>query len=236
MARKYDLKLIEDNAHGFGGSFNSKALGTFGAISTLSFHETKNITCGEGGAIVLNDESFVERAEILREKGTDRTRFLRGQVDKYTWNDLGSSWIPSDILASVLAGQLERFDEIQEKRMNIWNNYASGLKEWARTNYVRLPQIPAGAAHSAHMFFLRLPSLVHRDALILHLKSAGIEAVFHYQPLHLSPVGLHLGGAQGQLPVAEEAAETLVRLPLFEDLTESQQDFIVATVTEFRLA
>ncbi len=227
------VTLIEDNAHGLGGRWAGEALGVFGALSTLSFHETKNITCGEGGALVVNDNGLLERAEILREKGTDRARFLRGQVDKYTWVDIGSSWVMSDLLAAVLVGQLERFDAIHEKRHAIWRRYAVELAPWAAENGVRLPDIPSQAEHTAHLFHLRLTDLDARTRFIDHMAGAGISAVFHYQPLHLSEVGRRYGGREGQHRVTEDAGDTLVRLPLFESLTSAQVDRVVERVTSF---
>ena len=234
LAEEHGLILIEDNAHGLGGSWNGQRLGTFGSLSTLSFHETKNVTCGEGGAIVINDPSLLERAEILREKGTDRTKFSRGLVDKYTWVDVGSSWVLSDLLAGVLVGQLERFDEIQARRMDIWRQYATGLEDWAHTNSVRLPQIPAGAEHPAHMFHLRLPDLTQRDRFIDHMRQNDVMAVFHYQPLEASPVGRRIHPDQAPCPVSSRASETLVRLPLFADLSASELEQAIRAALEFR--
>jgi len=232
LAARHGIALIEDNAHGLGGSFDSQRLGTFGAMSTLSFHETKNITCGEGGALVINDPSLVERAEILREKGTNRARFLRGQVDKYTWVDNGSSWVMSDMLAAILTAQLERFDEIQERRLMLWQRYQDGLADWAAQAGVLLPHIPAEADHTAHMFHLRLPSLEHRDAFIAHMRDRGVQTVFHYQALHESPVGLSLQEDHACL-VASEASHTLVRLPLFYDLSDVDQKTVIDAATAF---
>jgi len=224
---RYGLTLVEDNAHGLGGRWSGTALGTFGAVSTLSFHETKNITCGEGGALVINQPDLLERAEILREKGTDRARFFRGQVDKYTWVDVGSSWVLSDLLAAILDGQLERFDEIQAKRHAVWSRYAADLAPWASEHGVRLPEIPSEAEHTAHLFHLRFRDLENRSRFIAHMASAGVSAVFHYQPLHLSDVGRRFGGLEGQHPVTENAGDTLVRLPLFESLTSEQVERVV---------
>ena len=233
LAARHELTLIEDNAHGLGGGYAGKRLGTFGAMSTLSFHETKNITCGEGGAIILNDLALVERAEILREKGTDRSRFLRGQVDKYTWVDIGSSWVLSDMLAAVLLAQLERFDDIQSHRMQLWTRYQEALEPWAADVGVALPGVPPEAHHTAHMFHLRLDSAERRDAFIRHLGERGALAVFHYQALHESPVGRSLGESHG-CPVASRAADTLVRLPLFNDMSESEQGAVIEATLAFR--
>jgi dTDP-4-amino-4,6-dideoxygalactose transaminase len=233
IAEKHNLTLIEDNAHGLGGAWAGRTLGTFGALSTLSFHETKNITCGEGGAIIVNDPTVVERAEILREKGTDRARFFRGQVDKYTWVDVGSSWVMSDLLAAILVGQLERFDEIQTKRHAVWSRYSVELRPWATEHGVRLPEIPDEAQHTAHLFHMRFADLATRTRFIDHMAAVGISVVFHYQPLHLSEVGQRYGGRPGQHRVTEEAGDTLVRLPLFESLTDEQVDRVVERVTSF---
>ena len=233
LAKDHDLMLIEDNAHGLFAKYRGKYLGTFGALATQSFHETKNITCGEGGALVINDASLAERAEILREKGTDRTKFLRGQVDKYTWVDTGSSWVISDLLAAILFGQLSRADEIYKQRMDIWNRYHTELETWALNNNVVLPTVPEGCEHTGHVYHLRFQRGDQRDKFIEHLKQLGIYAVFHYQPLHLSTVGRTLGGRDGQFPFTESAGDCLVRLPLFNALTNDEQTYIIESVTAF---
>ena len=236
LAKDHNLILIEDNAHGLFAKYRGKYLGTFGALATQSFHETKNITCGEGGALVINDASLAERAEILREKGTDRTKFLRGQVDKYTWVDVGSSWVISDLLAAILFGQLSRADEIYRQRMNIWNRYHNELQTWAAKHDVTLPTVPEGCEHTGHVYHLRFQHGVQRDKFIEHLKQLGIYAVFHYQPLHLSTVGRTLGGQDGQFPVTESAGDCLVRLPLFNSLTSDEQTYIIESVKVFNPA
>ena len=236
LAKDHNLILIEDNAHGLFAKYRGKYLGTFGALATQSFHETKNITCGEGGALVINDASLAERAEILREKGTDRTKFLRGQVDKYTWVDVGSSWVISDLLAAILFGQLSRADEIYMQRMNIWNRYHNELQTWAAKHDVTLPTVPEGCEHTGHVYHLQFKHGVQRDKFIEHLKQLGIYAVFHYQPLHLSTVGRTLGGQDGQFPVTESAGDCLVRLPLFNSLTSDEQTFIIDSVKVFNPA
>jgi dTDP-4-amino-4,6-dideoxygalactose transaminase len=233
LAKDHDLMLIEDNAHGLFAKYHGKYLGTFGALATQSFHETKNITCGEGGALVVNDASLAERAEILREKGTDRTKFLRGQVDKYTWVDTGSSWVISDLLAAILFGQLSRADEIYKQRMDIWNRYHAELQTWAWNHNVALPSVPDGCEHTGHVYHLRFQRGDQRDKFIDHLKQLGIYAVFHYQPLHLSTVGRTLGGRDGQLPITERAGDCLVRLPLFNTLTNDEQTYVIESVTAF---
>jgi dTDP-4-amino-4,6-dideoxygalactose transaminase len=233
LAAEHGVTLIEDNAHGLGGNDRGRRLGTFGAMSALSFHETKNITCGEGGALVINDPALVERAEILREKGTDRSRFLRGQVDKYTWVDNGSSWVLSDLLAAVLVAQLERFNSIQKHRMQLWERYEAELADWAVVNGALLPEVPASAQHTAHMFHIRLDGIERRDAFIRHLKEQDILSVFHYQALHQSPMGVALKNTRA-CPVASQAAGTLVRLPLFNDMTHDQQSAVIAAARSFR--
>lgn len=235
ICARYGLMLIEDNAHGLSGTYRGRPLGTFGALATQSFHETKNITCGEGGALIVNDLSLVERAEILREKGTDRSRFLRGQVDKYTWVDLGSSWVLSDLLAGVLLGQLERIDTIQGRRHNIWDRYEAELVDWAQDNKVMLPYVPIDREHTAHLFYLRLPDLDARDRLIAHLRRHDILAVFHYQPLHLSEFGSSCGRQAGECRVSEVAGETLLRLPLYPALTDAEQARVVEVVRSFAI-
>jgi dTDP-4-amino-4,6-dideoxygalactose transaminase len=230
---RHGIVLIEDNAHGLFSTYKEKSLGSFGSLATLSFHETKNITCGEGGALLINEDSFIERAEILREKGTDRSRFLRGQVDKYTWVDLGSSWVISDILAAILMSQLKRSEVIQKKRRFAFDYYERELSSWAVNQGFRRPVVPEYCQHSSHMYFLRLQGIEQRDHFIDHLKGLGISAVFHYQPLHLSQVGRSLGGKVGQCPVSEEAGNCLVRLPLFSLLSEIQLEQIASAVTSF---
>lgn len=189
--------VVEDNAHGLFGQYRGRPLGTLGQLSTLSFHETKNISCGEGGALVLNDPEMIERAEIIREKGTNRSRFFRGQVDKYTWVDVGSSYLPSDALAALLLAQLEMREQIQERRRAIWDRYRAELGEWADESQVGLPHVPPHCDQPAHLFYLLLPTLADRQELIAHLKAAGVVATFHYVPLHLSKMGVRLGGRRG---------------------------------------
>ena len=234
VARSHGVSVIEDNAHGLFGKYKRKFLGTFGSMATLSFHETKNFTCGEGGALLLNDESLVERSEIIREKGTNRSRFFRGQVDKYTWVDIGSSYLPSDILAAFLYAQLEAREQIQAKRKRIWNCYHEHLQEWAASHSARLPVIPPECDQPYHMFYLLMPSLEKRQALIAHLKSRGILSVFHYLSLHLSEMGQRLGGKQGDCPVTEDISDRLIRLPFHNDLSETEQLIIIKAISEFK--
>jgi dTDP-4-amino-4,6-dideoxygalactose transaminase len=234
VARRHGVAVVEDNAHGLFGKYKGRYLGTFGALATQSFHETKNVTCGEGGALVINDERYVERAEIIREKGTDRSRFFRGQVDKYTWVDVGSSYLPSDLLAAFLCAQLEARAEIQAKRRRVWEYYWSALQDWVRRREVRLPVVPAHCEQPYHMFYLVMPSLRTRQGMIDHLRSQGITSVFHYQPLHLSDMGRAFGGRQGDCPAAEDISGRLVRLPFYNDLTRQDQDRIVDAILRFR--
>ena len=233
ISRDHNLVLIEDNAHGLFAKYKGKYLGTFGALATQSFHETKNITCGEGGALIINDPSLSERAEILREKGTDRTKFLRGQVDKYTWVDVGSSWVISDLLAAILYGQLLRADEIYLQRIKIWSRYHNELASWASSNSVITPTVPDGCEHTGHVYHLRFQRGIQRDKFIEHLKNLDIYAVFHYQPLHLSTVGRSIGGKDGQFPITENAGDCLIRLPLFNTMSEVEQTHVIESVKSF---
>lgn len=227
IGRRHRLRIVEDNAHGFMGTYRGRPLGTFGDLATLSFHETKNFTCGEGGALILNNPAFVERAEILREKGTDRARFFRGQVDKYSWRDLGSSYVMSDVLAAFLYAQLRSRARVQAARRHIWRRYARELAPWAADQGVRLPIVPKHCRHPAHLFYLLFPTRAMRDKAIAHLKERGILSVFHYLPLHLSPMGRRFGGRRGQHPVAESVADRLLRLPLYFELTDQEQSDVI---------
>ena len=233
IARRHNLVLIEDNAHGLFARYKGKFLGTFSTMATQSFHETKNITCGEGGALLINDESLVERAEILREKGTNRSKFLRGQVDKYTWVDIGSSWVVSDLLAAILWGQLQRADQINQRRVYIWNRYDHELADWADTHGVLRPFVPDGCEHVGHVYHLRFQTGEQRTRFIDHMKQRQISCVFHYQPLHVSPVGQRFGGFAGQCPVSEHAGECLVRLPLYNTLSDADQNRVIESVVAF---
>jgi dTDP-4-amino-4,6-dideoxygalactose transaminase len=217
------------------GRYRGKPLGTFGSLATLSFHETKNFTCGEGGALLINDLAYIDRAEIIREKGTDRSRFFRGQVDKYTWVDIGSSYLPSDMLAAFLYAQLEARARIQAARRSIWERYCRDLQSWASENGVGLPKVPAHCDQSFHMFYLLLPSLECRQALIAHLGSRDILSVFHYQPLHLSTMGKKFGGKQGDCPVTESVSDRLLRLPFYNDLDDMAQARVISAVQEFKM-
>lgn len=233
IAHKKNLAVIEDNAHGLFGQYRGRFLGTFGCFSTQSFHETKNVTCGEGGALLINEERYVDRAEIIREKGTNRSLFFRGQVDKYSWVDIGSSYLPSDILAAFLLSQLEAWQEIQAARRRIWQTYYDGLKAWADRGGVGLPFVPSHCAQAYHMFYLLLPSLKDRQALISHLRERGILAVFHYLPLHLSEYARRWGAREGDCPVTEDVSARLLRLPFFFSLTDSEQAQVIDSICSF---
>ena len=234
IAQRHGIMVVEDNAHGLFGKYKGKYLGTMGCLATQSFHETKNVTCGEGGALLINDERYVDRAEIIREKGTNRNRFFRGEVDKYTWVDLGSSYLPSDVLAAFLFAQLEHREEIQTQRKRIWESYRDHLCQWAREHGVGMPFVPKFCEQSWHMFYLLMPTFEARGRLIAHLKAHGILSVFHYLPLHLSEMGQHWGGQKGDCPVTESVSERLVRLPFYNELNEEEQERVVAAVREFR--
>jgi dTDP-4-amino-4,6-dideoxygalactose transaminase len=233
LASEAGITLIEDNAHGLFGAYRGKPLGTFGALATQSFHETKNFSCGEGGALIINDPQLAERAEILREKGTNRSRFFRGQIDKYSWVDTGSSYLPSEILTAVLCAQLEAREKVQARRHVIWERYASELKAWASTRAITLPVIPDGCDPTAHVFWMLLPSLEQRGLFIEHLKAVGVLSVFHYLPLHLSDMGRRFGGKPGDCPVSEDVSDRLVRLPLFFALTDDEQSDVIGQATSF---
>lgn len=230
VAEAHGVPVVEDNAHGLFGAYRGRRLGTFGVLSTLSFHDTKNLSCGEGGALVINDASYADRAEIIREKGTNRTRFYRGQVDKYTWCDIGSSYLPSDILAAYLLAQLEARDEIQARRQALWARYQSGLSDWASQHGIGLPTVPADCVHPAHLFYLVMPSLEARTRLLAFLRERQVLAVFHYLPLHLSDMGRRFGGHEGQCPVTESISDRLVRLPLFYQLSDADQERVIDAV------
>ena len=233
-AARHGIAVVEDNAHGLFGKYRGKPLGTFGCLAAQSFHETKNINCGEGGALLINDPRLGERAEIIREKGTNRSRFFRGLVDKYTWVDVGSSYVPSDILAAYLYAQLEARERIQAARRRLWEYYHRHLRDWAGKRNVVLPRVPAHCEQAYHMYYLLLSSLEQRQALIAHLRERGIMGVFHYQPLHLSEMGRRLGGKEGDCPVTEAVSDRLLRLPFYNELTEADQARVVGAVAEFR--
>lgn len=232
IAKRHGLKVVEDAAQAIDAFYRGQPLGTLGDLSAFSFHETKNIVCGEGGALHVNDPALAARAEIVREKGTNRSSFFRGEVDKYGWVDVGSSFLPSDLTAAFLLAQMEDCDRIQARRHAIWERYYARLAPLERAGDVELPRVPSGATHNAHMFYLVCPSLAVREALIQHLKASGVAAVFHYQSLHASRfyADRHDGRA---LPHADRFTDCLLRLPLFYELSDEQVDYVAATVTEF---
>jgi dTDP-4-amino-4,6-dideoxygalactose transaminase len=233
IAHRHHVPIIEDNAHGLFAKYKGKWTGTLGCLATQSFHETKNLTCGEGGALLVNDPALVERALIIREKGTNRNQFFRGQVDKYSWVDLGSSYLPSDLLAAFLFAQLEARQEILEKRKRIWEYYQAHLSSWALNTDIRLPVVPPDCDQAYHMFYLILPSQEYRQSLIAHLKAQGILSVFHYVPLHLSEMGLKFAAREAHCPVTEDVSARLLRLPFYNDLTEAEQSRVVAALSSF---
>lgn len=236
VAERHGLVVIEDNAHGLGGSYRGRPLGSLSAMAAQSFHETKNIQCGEGGALVFNDLRFLERAEVIREKGTNRSQFFRGMVDKYRWVDLGSSYLPSDLLAAFLTGQLESFETIQRQRQAVWSAYHHELAGWAAEQGVVQPTVPADRVHPAHLYYLLLPTLAERQRLIGHLAERGVQATFHYQPLHCAPAGRRYGRvAPGGCPVTEQVADRLVRLPLFAGMAPRECEQVVDAVQSYRV-
>ena len=233
IAKRHNLYVIEDAAQGVNAKYNNTYLGTMGDIGTYSFHETKNYICGEGGAIVLNNEKLVERAEIIREKGTNRSKFFRGEVDKYTWVDIGSSFLPSDILAAFLYAQLENMESINRRRGQLFDYFYKSLIPLVNDGKLRLPYISSECESNSHMFYIILNDENTRNALMDYLKSKGILAVFHYLPLHLSPVGLSMGYKEGQLPVTESMSGRLLRLPFYYDLKKDEQAEVVKCIKKF---
>lgn len=233
LTEQHGIALIEDNAHGLGGTWRGRQLGTIGTLGTQSFHDTKNVHCGEGGALLLSDEILMGRAEIMREKGTNRARFLRGQVDKYSWQDIGSSYLPSELNAAVLDAQLDEFDAIQAQRHRVWDTYAAQLPDWAERTGARLMTVPEDREHTAHMFFLQMPSEESRDGLIRHLAAQGIVAPFHYIPLDSSPAGLKYGRTPVPCTRSARFSSTILRLPLWPMLTEAQLGRVVEAVTAY---
>lgn len=229
------IAVVEDNAHGLFGKYKGRWLGTMGCLAAQSFHETKNIACGEGGALLINDESLIDRAEIIREKGTNRSRFFRGQVDKYSWVDLGSSYVISDLLGAFLYGQMEVWQRIQARRAQIWRSYDDGLAAWCAANGVGRPQVPAHCEQPWHMYYMLMPSAESRRRLIGHLRAHGILAVFHYLPLHLSEFGVRYGGKPGDCPVTEDVSERLVRLPFYCSLKDEEQSRVIDLICSLSL-
>ena len=233
IARRHGLLVIEDAAQAVMSSYKGRPLGTIGDVGCYSFHETKNYSMGEGGAVVVNNPAFVERAEILREKGTDRARFFRGQVDKYTWVDIGDSFLPSELNAAYLWAQLEMADEINENRLKSWNAYHAAFRDLADAGRIELPTVPEGCVHNAHMFYLKCRDLSERTALIRFLKERDILAVFHYVPLHSAPAGLKYGRFSGEDAYTTRESDRLVRLPLYYGLTREDQARVIAAVRDF---
>ena len=236
LSRRHGVPLVEDNAHGLFGKYRGRWLGTFGSLAAQSFHETKNVSCGEGGALLINDPALAQRAEILREKGTNRSLFFRGQIDKYSWVDVGSSYLPSDALARhCTCRTLEVADQIQKRRKEIWDQYAARLADWGAEQGVRLPFVPADCDHPSHLFYLILPSLEDRQAFIEHAQTHNVCCVFHYQPLNLSQMGQSWGGQSNPCPVTEAVSDCLTRLPLFYEMTDADQEQVIRAVTSYKV-
>ena len=233
VARRYNLLVVEDAAQGVMSTYKGRALGSIGDIGCYSFHETKNYSMGEGGAVLVNNPTFVERAEIVREKGTNRSRFLRGQIDKYTWVDCGSSYLPSELNAAYLWAQLEKADEINENRLETWNYYYEHLKPLADAGKLELPHIPSECEHNAHMFYVKLKNLQERTAFIAYLKKQGVQSVFHYIPLHSAPAGLKFGRFSGEDVFTTNESERLARLPMYYGMTEKDRQTVIRTVKGF---
>ncbi|KFB70962.1 MAG: UDP-4-amino-4-deoxy-L-arabinose--oxoglutarate aminotransferase [Candidatus Accumulibacter phosphatis] len=235
IARRHGLIVIEDAAQGLMSTYRGRPLGSIGNLAALSFHETKNIISGEGGALLINDARFVERAEVIREKGTNRSQFFRGQVDKYTWVDIGSSYLPGEIISAFLFAQMEEAQAITDRRLSLWSQYHRRLATAESSGVLRRPQIPAECRHNAHMYYLLLPNLETRTEFISRLNSKGIHPVFHYVPLHSAPAGRRFGRVHGELPVTDEVADRLVRLPFWVGLEEQQGEVIeklIETIAE----
>lgn len=233
IAKRHNLKVVEDAAQGIQSTYKGQALGTFGDYGCFSFHETKNFSMGEGGALLIKDAKNIEKAEIIREKGTNRSRFFRGEIDKYTWMDAGSSYLPSELNAAYLYAQLECADEIYNDRMNTWNIYYESLKELADKRYIELPVVPENCTHNAHMFYIKAKDLEERSELISYLKQNGVNAVFHYIPLHSAPAGSRYGQFHGEDIFTTKESERLVRLPLYYGLTEQNCEWIIENVKQF---
>jgi dTDP-4-amino-4,6-dideoxygalactose transaminase len=230
LAKQYDLRVIEDAAQGVTSTYKGKALGSIGDLGAYSFHETKNVISGEGGGLLVNSPEFVTRAEVIREKGTDRSRYFRGEVDKYTWQDVGSSFLPGEIIAAFLWAQLEQADSITEQRLASWGYYHGLLSDFEREGWLRRPVIPEHCAHNAHMYYVLIAPNINRQIVLDELKRSGIGAVFHYIPLHSSPAGMVLGRAAGELRATDALAARLIRLPLWVGLTRAQQEEVVTVL------
>ncbi|MHB8957298.1 MAG: dTDP-4-amino-4,6-dideoxygalactose transaminase [Pirellulaceae bacterium] len=233
IASGHRLLVVEDAAQGVNAYYRDRALGSMGDLATFSFHETKNYMCGEGGALCINRPELVERACIIRDKGTDRQRFVRGEVDKYTWVDIGGSYVPSEIVCAFLLAQLEAMEKITVKRHAIYRQYENAFQALARQGHFELPQVPAHCRANSHLFYLLLENRARRDALIEHLRSRSIQAVFHYMPLHASTMGRQYGYRAGDFPITEDISDRLVRLPMYYDMSGSQQQRVVDGVIDF---
>lgn len=233
IAKRHNLYVVEDAAQGVSSFYKGRALGTIGDYGCFSFHETKNYSMGEGGALLIREEENIERAEIIREKGTNRSKFFRGQVDKYTWVAAGSSYLPSELNAAYLYAQLEQIDKIFDNRMHAWDRYHAGFRELAAAGHIELPVIPEGCAHNAHMYYIKAKDLEERTALIAFLKTRGVNAVFHYIPLHSAPAGLKMGRFHGEDRYTTRESERLARLPLYYGITDEDVDTVIAAVKEF---
>jgi dTDP-4-amino-4,6-dideoxygalactose transaminase len=233
IAQRHSLPVIEDAAQGVDATYKGRYLGTIGDIGTYSFHETKNFISGEGGAIIINDEQLVERCEVIREKGTNRSKFFRGEVDKYTWVDVGSSYLPSEIVAAFLYAQLEEVEKISQARLAVFNYYFENLEPLQKRGLLRMPHCPADCKHNAHMFYILLQDGAERDNLMKHLKAASIGAVFHYVPLHTSPMGKGFGYRDGDLPLTEDLSARLLRLPCYYELERAMQDRVIEEIERF---
>jgi len=233
LAQQHDLFVVEDAAHGVNAKYKNKYLGTIGHFGCYSFHDTKNYVCGEGGALLINtdDEKMLNRAEIIREKGTNRSQFFRGEVDKYTWVDIGSSYLPSDILAAFLYAQLEKLNEIQRKRTDIYNAYNRALEHYMGAG-LRLPMVPSYAQHNAHLYHILFDRPQDRDKVMAELNARGIHATFHYIPLHSSPMGMKLGYQVGDLPITERTSERLLRLPMYAGMTGEELQYVISVLEE----
>jgi dTDP-4-amino-4,6-dideoxygalactose transaminase len=234
LGREFNLLLIEDNAHGLGGSYKGKPLGSFGDFATQSFHATKNIQCGEGGALVVNNQSYIARAEVIREKGTDRSKFMRGEVQKYQWVDKGSSYLLAETLAAVLLGQLNSFQDIQTKRQKLFDRYIDQLDSWANESKFQLPFLRTGDLHTAHMYYMVTSSSKEREFLIQSLSNVGIAATFHYQSLGHSIQGARYLKGEVPLKASDELSRRLIRLPLYTQMSEDNQDLVISRLSQMR--
>ena len=233
IARRHNLTVIEDAAQAIASTYKGKSLGTFGDFGCYSFHETKNISMGEGGALLIQNEDLIEPAEIIREKGTNRAKFFRGQIDKYTWVNYGSSYLPSDMNAAYLWAQLENIDTIQKKRLSVWNRYREGLSELEKKEYIEFGVIPDECTNNAHMFYIKVSDLETRTELISYLKEKGIMAVFHYVPLHSAPAGRKFGRFNGEDRYTTKESERLIRLPLFYSISDEEVEYTIETLLKY---